>query len=324
MVKIGITLGDPSGISPEILLKSIKSLPEAVYIIYGSKSILEYTSRNLGIPLNFLYIDSPQKANKAGFYLINVYDSEFKPGKPSIYTGKASILYLERATDDVLRGYIDAIVTLPISKEYVIKAGFNYTGHTEYLADRSKVKEYSMVLMCKEIKVALITTHVPLRKVPDLITKEKIVSKIELIDRELKGKFDINRPKIAVLGLNPHAGDGGNIGREEIDIIVPACKELRSRDINVTCPLSADTAFNRLKEFDIYVAMYHDQGLIPLKLLCFKKAVNITFGLPFIRTSPDHGTGFDIAGKKIADPSSFIEAVKLAYDLVLKTKNTRL
>ncbi len=322
MVKIGITLGDPSGISPEILLKSLDKLPKATYVIYGSKGILEKTSKLLRLKFKLSDIKTPEQAKEKGFYLINLFDRKFEIGKPSKKTGKAAVIYLENAVDDVLKGKIDAIVTLPISKEYVMKAGFRYPGHTEFLAEKSNVKEFCMVLMCEKLKVALLTTHIPVKEVPNRITEEKIISKVKLVDKELREKFGIEDPKIAVLGLNPHAGDGGNIGDEEVKIIKPACLKLRREGINVTDPISADTGFNRYEEFDIYITMYHDQGLIPLKLLCFKKAVNITFGLPFVRTSPDHGTGFDIAGKGIADPSSFIESVKLAYELVLKTKDT--
>ncbi|NPA52796.1 MAG: 4-hydroxythreonine-4-phosphate dehydrogenase PdxA [Aquificae bacterium] len=322
MIKIGITLGDPCGISPEILLKSLKYLPKATYVIYGSKSILDKLSKQLDIPFEPLLIKTPLEIKKEGIYLINIYDRDFEVGKPSVESGKASILFLERATKDILNKNLDALVTLPISKEYTMKAGFKYAGHTDFLVESSKAKEYSMVLACNQLKVALITTHIPLKEVPKYITKQRIISKIELINKELTTKFEIKSPKIAVLGLNPHAGDGGNIGKEEIEIIQPACEVLRERGIYVTNPLSADTAFCRRKEFDIFVAMYHDQGLIPLKVLCFRKAVNITFGLPFIRTSPDHGTAFDIAGKGLADPSSFIESVKLAHSLILKAKNT--
>ncbi|WP_457640586.1 4-hydroxythreonine-4-phosphate dehydrogenase PdxA [Persephonella sp.] len=315
MLKIGITLGDPAGISPEILIKSIKDLPENIYIVYGSEKVLKTTAKNLGNRLTFKIIKKPEEAKEKGFYLINLFDKDFAAGKPDINTGKASIVYLENAVEDILNKKLDAIVTLPISKEYVIEAGFKYAGHTDYLAEKSKTEEYIMMLMCEKLKVALVTTHIPLKNVPDNITKEKLISKIKLLHKEMEQKFKIKNPKIAVLGLNPHAGDGGNIGREEIEIINPVVKQLKSEGYNLEGSLSADTAFNRMNQFDVYLAMYHDQGLIPLKLLCFKKSVNITLGLPFIRTSPDHGTGFDIAGKGIADPSSFIEAVKWALKL---------
>ena len=314
--KFGISLGDPSGISPEIFLKSIDSLKNGVFILYGSKSILKKTSKLLNLNFSVKEINSPEEAKKEGIYLINIDDKDYEIGKPSKETGKASIDYLQKAVEDVLNKKIDAVVTLPISKEYIMEAGFKYAGHTDYLAEVSKTKEYLMVLLCEKLKVALVTTHIPLKDVPKNITRERIISKTNLLWKELKEKFKIENPKIAVLGLNPHAGDGGNIGTEEIEIINPAVEILKEKRINVTYALSADTAFNRYKEFDAYLAMYHDQGLIPLKLLCFKKAVNITLGLPFIRTSPDHGTGYDIAGKGIADPSSFLEAVKLAQKLV--------
>ena len=314
--KFGISLGDPAGISPEIFLKSIDSLKNGVFILYGSKSILKKTSKLLNLNFSVKEINSPEEAKKEGIYLINIDDKDYEIGKPSKETGKASIDYLQKAVEDVLNKKIDAVVTLPISKEYIMEAGFKYAGHTDYLAEVSKTKEYLMVLLCEKLKVALVTTHIPLKDVPENITREKIISKTTLLWKELREKFKIKNPKIAVLGLNPHAGDGGNIGTEEIEIINPAVEILKEKRINVTYALSADTAFNRYKEFDAYLAMYHDQGLIPLKLLCFKKAVNITLGLPFIRTSPDHGTGYDIAGKGIADPSSFLEAVKLAQKLV--------
>ncbi len=315
MKKIGITLGDPAGISPEILIKGYEKLPDAAYIIYGSKGILEKTSSLLKKELPFKEILFPNEADREGLYLINIQDKEYTPGKPDEETGKASVSYLGAAVNDILKEQLDALVTLPISKEHTIKSGFKFTGHTDYLAYKSKVLDYIMMLVCPELKVALMTTHIPLRDVPDKITYTGIRLKTKLLVKELSDKFKIEKPKIAILGLNPHAGDGGNIGREEEDIIKPAVNSLKEEGYLVEGPLSADTAFNRRGEFDAYLAMYHDQGLIPLKILCFKRAVNITLGIPFIRTSPDHGTGFDIAGKGIADPSSFIEAVKLAYTL---------
>jgi len=313
--KVAITLGDPSGISPEVLVKSLDKLPKATYIIYGSKPVLDFYLKKLNSSRRINLIQSPSQAKKEGFYFINVADKFFQPAKPSKETGKASATYLYKAVEDIKKGEVQALITLPISKEYIMQSGFSFAGHTEYLADAFGVKNYCMVLMCDKLKVALITTHIPLKEVASSITTQKIVETVSLVDKELKEKFNIKTPKIAVLGLNPHAGDGGNIGDEEIKVITPAVNQLKQKGINASSPLSADTAFNRYKEFDLFVAMYHDQGLIPLKLMCFKKAVNITFGLPFVRTSPDHGTGFDIAGKMTADPSSFIEAVKLAVKL---------
>jgi len=324
LVKLAISLGDPSGINSEILLKALDKLPKRniSYIIYGSKKALEKAKKLTGLGLNIKEMKSINDVVKSGIYIINLYDLDVEFGSPSKETGKASVIYLENAVKDVLEKKADALITLPISKQWIMESGFPYAGHTDYLAEVSGAKEYAMVLMCKKLKVALITTHIPLKDVPSQITKEKIISKVRLINREFKEKFGITKPKIAILGLNPHASDNGNIGNEELNIILPAVKTLREDGIEITDPLSPDTAFNRYKDFDIYVAMYHDQGLIPLKLLCFRKAVNITLGLPFIRTSPDHGTGYDIAGKNIADPSSTIEAIKLAL-LLNKVKSNR-
>lgn len=324
MVKLAISLGDPSGINSEILFKALDKLPKRniSYVIYGSKKALEKAKKLTSIDLNIKEITSINDVSKYGVYLINLYDLDVEFGSPSKETGKASVIYLENAVKDVLEKKADALITLPISKQWIMESGFPYAGHTDYLAQVSGAKEYAMVLMCKKLKVGLITTHIPLKDVPSQISKEKIISKVRLINREFKEKFGISKPKIAILGLNPHASDNGNIGNEELNIILPAVKTLREDGIEITDPLSPDTAFNRYKDFDVYVAMYHDQGLIPLKLLCFRKAVNITLGLPFIRTSPDHGTGYDIAGKNIADPSSTIEAIKLAI-LLNKVKSNR-
>jgi 4-hydroxythreonine-4-phosphate dehydrogenase (EC 1.1.1.262) len=324
LVKLAISLGDPSGINSEILFKALDKLPKRniSYIVYGSKKALEKAKKLTSIDLNIKEIKSISDVSKPGIYLINLYDLDVEFGSPSKETGKASVIYLENAVKDVLEKKADALITLPISKQWIMESGFQYAGHTDYLAEVSGAKEYAMVLMCKKLKVVLITTHIPLKDVPSQISKEKIISKVRLINREFKEKFGISKPKIAILGLNPHASDNGNIGNEELNIILPAVKTLREDGIEITNPLSPDTAFNRYKDFDIYVAMYHDQGLIPLKLLCFRKAVNITLGLPFIRTSPDHGTGYDIAGKNIADPSSTIEAIKLAISLN-KVKSNR-
>ena len=195
-------------------------------------------------------------------------------------------------------------------------SGFKFAGHTDYLAYRSGVKNHIMMLMCRKMKVALATTHIPVKDIHKKLQKINLKEMVKLLNREMEKKFGIKNPKIAVLGLNPHAGDGGNIGKEEIEIIQPTVDLLRKEGINLTDPLPPDTAFLDPSKYDVYFAMYHDQGLIPLKMVCFRKAVNMTLGLPFIRTSPDHGTGFDIAGKGIADPSSFIEAVKTAVSLI--------
>jgi len=314
-VKFGITLGDPSGISPEILVKGADKLPPATYIIYGALDPLHKAFQITGKRFPFQVVNSPEEATQEGFYLIPVSEGNYQIGKPSKMSAKASVKFLERGVSDAVAGKIDGLITLPISKDQVMSVGFPYAGHTDYLAEKSNTEDYLMLLACDKMKVALATTHIPLRKVPEAISQSLIKKKLYLLNRELKGKFKIKKPKIAVLGLNPHCGDNGQIGDEEIKVIQPVVDQLKREGLDLYGCLSPDTAFVDYKKYDAYLCMYHDQGLIPLKMLCFKKAVNITLGLPFIRTSPDHGTGFDIAGKNTADPSSFIEAVKSAVKL---------
>lgn len=315
--KVAVSLGDPTGISAEILVKGYKNFPKNIaYIIYGNPLVIKKAEKLTGIRFDFILISSPDEAKKRGFYLIPVEEKDFEFGIPSVESGAASVKYLQVAVNDTLSKKVDAIVTMPISKRWIMASGFKYAGHTDYLAQVSSTKEYMMVLMCSKLIVGLITTHIPLRDVPAKISQEKIFSKTQLFEDFLKRYLKKEKPLIAILGLNPHASDGGNIGDEEDRIILPAVMNLKERGINLTGPLSPDTGFVEYKRYDGYVAMYHDQGLIPLKMLCFRKAVNITLGLGFVRTSPDHGTGYDIAGKNVADPSSLIEAVKLAVKLV--------
>ncbi|WP_456382892.1 4-hydroxythreonine-4-phosphate dehydrogenase PdxA [Persephonella sp.] len=319
-MKYAITLGDPSGISPEILVKSADKLPEKTYIIYGSIQPVEQAEKITGKKIQLKQIKNPEEAEEPGFYIIEVVRGNFSPGKPDINTGRAAVKYLERAVDHIIEKKVDALITLPISKEHVMSAGFSFPGHTDYLAYRSGTERYIMMLACEEMKVALLTTHIPLKNVPEAVSRADIAGFIRLLHRELKDKFRIKNPLIGILGLNPHGGDGGKIGTEEIEVIQPAVDKLKKEGLRLEGCLPPDTAFVNYRKYDAYLAMYHDQGLIPLKMLCFKKAVNITLGLPFIRTSPDHGTGFDIAGKNMADPSSFISAVKMAVKLAEETK----
>lgn len=315
--KVAISLGDPTGVSPEILVKGCNCFPSDVaYVVYGSSNVIEKAKSLTSSDFSYQIVHDTYHIKERGFYLIDIDNYDFEFGRPSALSGKASVSYLQRAVEDVLSYKVEALVTLPISKRWTMESGFKYAGHTDYLAEVSKAKEYVMVLMCPDLIVGLITTHIPLREVPTKVDTDRIVSKTVLLNNFLKNYLGKDRPKIAILGLNPHASDNGNIGDEEDRIIVPAVKELRSIGVDATLPLSPDTAFVNYRDYDGYIAMYHDQGLIPLKMLCFKRAVNITLGLGFIRTSPDHGTGYDIAGKNLADPSSLVEAVKLAVRLI--------
>ncbi|MCX7739194.1 MAG: 4-hydroxythreonine-4-phosphate dehydrogenase PdxA [Hydrogenothermaceae bacterium] len=315
--KVAISLGDPTSISPEILVKGYNYFPpDVAYVVYGSSNVIEKAKSLTSSDFSYQIVHNTYHIKERGFYLIDIDNYDFEFGRPSALSGKASVSYLQRAVEDVLSYKVDALVTLPISKRWIMESGFKYAGHTDYLAEVSKVKEYVMVLMCPDLIVGLITTHIPLREVPTKVDTDRIVSKTVLFNNFLRNYLGKDRPKIAILGLNPHASDNGNIGDEEGKIIVPAVEELWGMGVDATFPLSPDTAFVNYRDYDGYIAMYHDQGLIPLKMLCFRRAVNITLGLRFIRTSPDHGTGYDIAGKNLADPSSLVEAVRLAARLI--------
>ncbi|OGC16135.1 4-hydroxythreonine-4-phosphate dehydrogenase PdxA [candidate division WOR-1 bacterium RIFOXYC2_FULL_37_10] len=319
---IAVTMGDPAGIGPEVCVKAL-STPE-VYnftrsFIIGDLKVLQHAIKISKLP--GVVISPIEKISDARF-LRNRIDvltvgkidiSNLKMGKLSAECGKASILYIEEAIRLAKAKKVDAIVTAPINKEAIHKAGYKFDGHTEILAKHTNTKKYAMLFVADKFWVVLATTHLPLKLVSKNITQEKILTAIELASEALKmaGK---NKAKIAVAGLNPHAGEGGIFGDEEIKHIAPAVKEAQRRGLKVYGPISPDAVFNLANAglFDLVVAMYHDQGLIPLKLTSFNRSVNVTLGLPFVRTSVDHGTGFDIAGKGVANPQSLIHAIKVA------------
>ena len=230
-----------------------------------------------------------------------------------------AVAYLARATADAVKRSVDGILTMPISKFWARKAGFSHEGQTEYLAKASGAGEFAMMLYSEEIKVVLLSTHVPLSMVSELVKKEAVKKKVRLISREFRRLFGYE-PKVGVLGLNPHAGEGGEVGREEVEEIAPAVEELKREGLKVEGPLVPDTAFLNREGYDVFLCMYHDQGLIPFKLLAFREGVNVTLGLPFPRTSPDHGTAYDIAWKGVVDPSSSLKALELLERLVHNLK----
>jgi 4-hydroxythreonine-4-phosphate dehydrogenase len=272
---------------------------------------LKRYSELLNIPLNLKTVKEPPA--ERGVFLIDVLpEVDFEPGRPTLECGRAQFEFIRRAVEDAKRGMLDAITTLPINKEVIRQAGFNFPGHTEYLAHAFKTQDFAMMLSNKKLRVVLLTTHLPLKEVPKEVKKEKILQKLKLIGRELPGL------KVGVCALNPHAGEGGLFGREEIEEIEPAVKEARAEGLMVEGPFPSDTLFTRAAkgEFGIVLAMYHDQGLIPVKLLGFGESVNTTLGLPIVRTSVDHGTAYDIAGKGTAEDGSFRLAVKEALKLL--------
>lgn len=307
--KIGITMGDLNGIGPEVVVKAlssgeIKDICDPV--VFGNLSVAEKAQELTGLALDCDIIET-------GSFKIQ----ELMPGRADEASGRASVEYIEKAVDAVLKKEIDAIVTAPICKESIHMAGSSFPGHTEMLAELTGSQNQVMMFEGGSFRVALVTIHTALANVPKLITKERVYSTLVTVNDSLINLFNIHSPKISVCGLNPHAGESGAFGREEIESIEPAVKEARQVGVDVTGPLPADTLFYYANQgtWDAVVAMYHDQGLVPFKMLSFEDGVNVTIGLPIIRTSPDHGTAFDIAWEGIAEPKSMISAIKLAVRL---------
>ncbi len=312
-IKVGITFGDPAGIGPVIIAKALKRIGAITgFVIIGDRWVFKQVwgpDLNKLANLNFIDLD-------------NVAHKNFKFGKISAQYGRASMEYLDKALELIKQKKIDCLVTCPISKTAINLAGYSYSGHTEYLAKANTASQVGMMLLNRDLKFALVTRHIPLKKVPAALTKDKIVKTALLAHQSLKKLFLIREPRIVICGLNPHASDNGLIGNEENRIILPAIKKLRRRIKYVDGPIPADVAVAEAKnqEYDCVVAMYHDQALIPLKLLGADTGVNLTLGLKFIRTSPLHGTAFDIAGTNSARPDSLIEAIKLALKCTANLK----
>lgn len=322
---IGITMGDPAGIGPEIIVKTLlESEIQKICrpVVIGDARVIENILAACNLSGEVKKIDNisgppPGKNSVEIIDLNNIVVSGLKPGLPSKVCGSAAVEYIKKAGELALSKKIDAITTAPINKEVINAAGYKYPGHTEMLAELSGTKDFGLMMVGGGLKVILVTTHMALKDVPGHIKKGSVLRTIRLAHKAM-GYFDNHVPRIAVAALNPHAGEGRLFGTEEWDEIMPAILESRGEGMDVSDPLPADTLFYKTKEgyYDIVVAMYHDQGLIPIKLLAFGKAVNVTIGLPFIRTSVDHGTAYDIAGKNCADPGSLIEAIKMAVEMV--------
>lgn len=327
-VKIGISIGDVNGIGLEVILKTLsesKILDYCTPIVYGNTKVASFHRKALKMgDFTFNVITHADQANPRKANMINCWEEDVKIelGQVTEIGGKYALLSLQKATDDLTSGAIDALVTAPINKHNIQSETFNFPGHTEYLQERSGSADVLMFLVSEGLRVGVVTGHIPVLEVPGALNQAKIVKKIQLINESLKKDFWIEKPKIAVLGLNPHASDNGLLGKEEAEIISPAIQEAFDKGIICFGPYSADGFFGNgtYKQFDAVLAMYHDQGLIPFKTIAFETGVNFTAGLKFVRTSPDHGTGYDIAGKNIADPTSFMEALFAALHIV---KNRR-
>ena len=322
-IRVGISIGDINGIGPEVIIKALSDsqiLVDCTPIIYGSTKTISY-HKKAAKQFDFTYqsCKTADEALNKKVNIVNVWNEEipFELGKATEAGGKFAYLSLESATKDLAAGKIDVLVTAPISKEAMKLNGFQFPGHTEYLAEMSGVDEALMMMVGDNLRVALVTSHIPLNEVSSSLTQDKIYDKIITLEKSLKNDFAITRPKIAVLGLNPHAGDGGVIGKEDDTLLKPIIKKLFEKGTLVFGPYPADGFFGngQYEKFDAVIAAYHDQGLIPFKTLSFGNGVNYTAGLDKIRTSPDHGTAFDIAGKGIANHNSFKEAVFLAIDI---------
>ena len=321
---VGITQGDGNGISYEVIIKALadeRMLDLCTPVIYGSSKIFGFYKKHIHNieQINTNVINSAKDVHQKRVNIVNCLPENVfvEPGQSTPESAKAAMTALERAVADIKEGYIDVLVTAPINKRAMVGEGFGYTGHTEYLEKEFGVDEVAMIMVCDRLKVGVVTGHIPLSEVPVQLTTEKILRKLRLMKSSLQRDFGIDAPKIAVLGLNPHCGDGGLLGTEEQEVILPAIKAAAAEDIMAYGPYSADGFFGlgNYTKFDAVLAMYHDQGLTPFKALAFEDGVNYTAGLPIIRTSPDHGTAYEMAGRDMADPRSMKAAIYAAIDI---------
>lgn len=327
-IRVGISCGDVNGIGLEVAIKTF--LDNRIFelctpILYANKDVASAYRKELDIKdFSFNSIDKIEQANPKRANVISVLEDNFelKLGSPTKESGILALKSLQAATNDLKNGKIDVLLTAPIDKNNIQSDEFKFPGHTEFLADAFEVEEHAMLMVSDSLKVTFMTGHLPLAEVGKHLSFESIIKKIRFLNKTLPEDFGIRQPKIAVLGLNPHNGDGGILGTEEQEVIAPAIKKAKEDGIMVFGPYAADGFFGSgaFHQFDVVLAMYHDQGLIPFKTLNFDQGVNYTAGLPKIRVSPDHGTGFDIAGKGIASEQSFRDALFLGIDLFRERK----
>ena len=318
--RLAVTLGEPAGIGPEIVAALAASEVSADLIAIGDRNLLQRAAQSRGIALNIADDDGQWIAERKPGSLRCIHlpiSTPAVPGKLDVRNAPYVVATLARAADGCLEGEFDAMVTAPVQKSIINDAGLSFSGHTEFLADRAKCR-VAMMLVAPGLRVVLATTHLPLSEVPKAITPEGLVQTLRIAYNDLRHRFGLDSPRIAVLGLNPHAGENGYLGHEDVEIIAPTVVALRSEGLLIEGPLSADTAFvpSKREQVDAYLAMYHDQGLPVLKALGFGDSVNVTLGLPFIRTSVDHGTALSIAGTGKAEAASMIAATEMAMEIV--------
>jgi len=322
-IKLGITHGDVNGIGYEIIIKALadqRFLEFCTPVVYGSSKVASFYKKLLNYnDFNLNLVKTAEVAIQKRANIVNVNNDEIKIelGESTELAGVLAAQALDMAAEDLKKEQIDVLVTAPINKSNIQSRSFNFPGHTEYLADKFKVSDNLMIMVSNNIRIGVVTGHIPLKDVANKLSVDLIMSKIRIMNQSLIQDFAITKPKIAVLALNPHAGDNGLLGKEEHDIIIPAVKKAMDEKMLVFGPYPADGFFGseNLKNFDGIIAMYHDQGLIPFKLMSFKEGVNFTAGLPIVRTSPAHGTAYEIAGKNEASPESLRQAIYLACDI---------
>lgn len=326
---IGISCGDINGIGLELIIKTFSDhriLEQCTPVIFASNKVINFYKK--AIPDSTFNYQSTREFDKLNHKQVNIFscweeEIVVTPGQLTDTGGKYAILSLQSAVAALKQKQIDGLVTAPVHKKNIQSSEFNFPGHTPFLKTMFGVNDVVMMMCAGNFRVALVTEHIPVKEVAAHLTKEKILNKLQIIHKSLQRDFGIDKPKIAVLGLNPHAGDEGLIGNEEETIIRPAIKEAKNNNMLVMGPYSADAFFARrsFEKFDAVLAMYHDQGLIPFKTLATGEGINYTAGLPAVRTSPDHGVAFDIAGKDKADPSSFITAIFACIDIINQRAN---
>jgi 4-hydroxythreonine-4-phosphate dehydrogenase len=326
---IGITIGDVNGIGPEVIIKTFsnkKILEQCIPVIYCNKSILNFYKKQLdNNDFNYTVVKDLKNLKPNNLYVVEPWDQiiNINSGNSDVESAKFAAISLEKAGSDLQEGLIDACVTAPINKDSIQSAGFNFPGQTEFFTSLSSGKESLMLLCSDKMKIGTVTGHLPIKSVSEELTIEKIKSKANILLKSLKKDFGILKPKIAILGLNPHAGENGKIGDDEIKVLNPLIEEMKSEGLLVYGPYPSDGLFGsgNYRKFDGILAMYHDQALIPFKMISFDEGVNFTSGLNLIRTSPDHGTAFDIAGKGMASENSFRQALYMAIDIWRNREN---
>ncbi len=327
-IKVGISIGDINGVGAEIILKIFsdeRMLKDYTPIVYASTKVISYHKNLINDNIRFQGINSADTAYEGKLNVLNCWNenANISLGQVTEDGGKFAYIALEKAVQDIKNGLIDTLVTAPIHKKAMNLANFPYAGHTEFITKQLEVQESLMTMVSNDLRVAVVTSHIPVKDVANKINKKNILKKLRIFNQSLKEDFGVEKPIIAVLGLNPHAGDGGVIGKEEIDVIIPTLEEAKSNGIMAMGPYPADGFFgsNQYKKFDGILAMYHDQGLIPFKAISFGEGVNYTAGIPIVRTSPDHGTAFDIVGKNMANIDSMRKAIYLSKDIYTNRKN---